>query len=99
MLLTFRPGDDVVCFVDERGNPHTALVTHWFGKSLTSACNLIYLDQSVRDARGLKPIQLDNIRAFDGLNRTRTSYWRPYGVNETTTADGVGPLPQAGASL
>lgn len=78
MIPTFRPGNDVVTYVDDRGRAHTALVTHWYGNSASASCNLVYLDVTIRDVRGLKPIQLDNIRAFDGLSRSRTNYWIPF---------------------
>jgi len=42
-ILSFKPGDRVT-YVDEKGRPHAALVTQWWGESEHSACNLTYVD-------------------------------------------------------
>lgn len=80
MLVTYNPGD-VVCYVDQQGRAHKALVTHWIGKQPDSSCNLVYLDPNVRDVYGLHPTPVCNVRAYDGLSRTRTHYWIAYPVS------------------
>lgn len=52
MLLTFQPGD-FVTYVDKAGKPHNAIVTHWWGESAHSACNVVFVEPAIpRDPVG-----------------------------------------------
>lgn len=85
MLLSYIPGD-VVTYIDERGRPHAALVTCWWGAHEQAACNLVYIDETVPgDSFGAQRVAVASVSR--GPTGAPGRYWQPSHEPVTLVAD------------